>query len=158
MEHDIAFREIHSGEEDIVCKIVIDCFNQFIAPRYSCEGIREFTNFVIPDCLRERLKNGNYSFVALDKDEIVGVIEVRDTNHISLLFVKKEYQKMGIAKKLIELSLEKSKKINHSFSVIEVNSSLYAVEIYEHLGFVQIDEEKVVNGIRFVSMRRIPPP
>lgn len=152
MEHNIVFREIHSGEEDVVCKIVIDCFNQFIAPGYSDEGIREFTNYVKPDLLRKRLKNGNYSFVALDKDEIVGVIEMRNISHISLLFVKKEYQKMGIAKKLLELSIDKSKNINHSIIVIEVNSSPYAVKIYEHMGFITIDVEQVVNGIRFVPM------
>ena len=152
MEHNIVYREIHSGEENIVCKIVIDCFNQFIAPEYSDEGIREFTNYVKPDLLRKRSKNGNYSFVALNKDEIVGVIEMRNINHISLLFVKKEYQKMGIAKKLLELSIDKSKNINHSISVIEVNSSPYAVKIYEHMGFIPIDVEQVVNGIRFVPM------
>ena len=152
MDYNIVFREIYSGEEDIVCKMVIDCFNQFIEPGYSDEGNREFTNYVKPNLLRKRLKNGNYSFVALDKDEIVGVIEMRNINHISLLFVKKEYQNIGIAKKLLELSIDKSKNINHLISVIEVNSSPYAVEIYEHMGFIPIDAEQVVNGIKFVPM------
>lgn len=152
MNQNIVYREIHPGEEAIVCKIVIDGFNQFIAPGYSEEGIREFTNYVKPDLLRERLRNGNHSFAALDKNEIVGIIEMRNINHISLLFVKKEYQKMGIAKKLLKLSVDRFKNISHSFSVIEVNSSPYAVEIYEHMGFMPIDAEQVVNGIRFVPM------
>ena len=42
MNHNIIFRELHSAEEDIVCKIVIDSFNEFIAPGYSSEGISEF--------------------------------------------------------------------------------------------------------------------
>jgi GNAT superfamily N-acetyltransferase len=152
VEHNIVFREIRSGEEESVYEIVIDCFNQFIAPGYSCEGIREFENYVKAGFLRERLKNRSYSFIALDKDEIVGVIEVRNISHISLLFVKQEYQNMGIAKKLVGLSLNKSKKVDHSINVIEVNSSPYAVKIYEHMGFIQVDVEQVVNGIRFVPM------
>lgn len=153
MDRNISFREINLGEDDIVFKVVTDCFNQFIAPGYSCEGIIKFTKHIIPNCLREGLKNGNYTLVALYKNEIVGVIVVRNTNHISLLFVKKKYQNMGIAKKLFELSLDKSKNMNHSISLIEVNSSPYAVKIYGHLGFIAIDVENVVDGVRFIPMK-----
>ena len=34
-----------------------------------------------------------------------------------------------------------------------VNSSPYAVKIYEHLGFVPTDNEQTVNGIRFTPMK-----
>jgi predicted GNAT family N-acyltransferase len=36
---------------------------------------------------------------------------------------------------------------------ISVNSSLYAVEAYERLGFVATDTEQQKNGIRFVPMK-----
>lgn len=149
----IDFREIHSGEEDIVCKIVLDSFNEFVAPGYSSEGIREFSNFVQADFLRERLKNGGYFFVALDKNEIIGVIEVKGLNHISLLFVKKECQRMGIAKNLVKLSIDRSTELNKSLNIIEVNSSPYAVKIYEQMGFTPIDVEQVVHGIKFIPMK-----
>ncbi|AGK96085.1 GNAT family N-acetyltransferase [Clostridium pasteurianum] len=151
----IAFRELHSGEEDTVCKLVIDCFNHFIAPEYPYEGVREFINYVKPDLLKERLKNISYSFVALYKDEIVGAIEVRNANHISLLFVKKEYQRIGIAKNLLKISLDKSKNIDDSISEIEVNSSPYAVEIYKSMDFIETDVEQVVNGIKFIPMKLV---
>ncbi|WP_415524777.1 GNAT family N-acetyltransferase [Clostridium sp.] len=112
-------------------------------------------NYVKPDLLKEWLKNISYSFVALHKNEIVGVIEVRNANHISLLFVKKEYQKMGIAKNLLKISLDKSQNIDNSISEIEVNSSPYAVEIYKSMGFIKIDIEQVVNGIKFIPMKLI---
>ena len=148
----IFFREMHSGEEDKVCKLVLECFNKFISPGYSKEGIIEFNKYVNPDLLRERLTNSSYSFVALDKEEIVGVIEVRDINHISLLFVKEKCQNTGIAKKLVELSIEKSTELKHLLRLMEVNSSPYAIKVYESLGFVAIDVEQEVNGIRFVPM------
>ena len=153
MNHNIVFREPHSAEEDIVCKIVIDSFNEFIAPGYSSEGISEFNNYVQADVLRKRLRNGSYSFVAIDKDRIVGVIEVRDINHISLLFVKNEYHKMGIARKLVELALDRAKLLKPSINVIEVNSSPYGAKIYEHIGFISIDVEQVVHGIKFIPMK-----
>ena len=34
-----------------------------------------------------------------------------------------------------------------------VNSSPYAVEVYRHLGFEEMDQEQTVNGIRFIPMK-----
>lgn len=36
--------------------------------------------------------------------------------------------------------------------VFTVNSSPYAVKIYEHLGFRATDSEQTVNGLRFTPM------
>lgn len=36
-----------------------------------------------------------------------------------------------------------------------VNSSPYAVEIYRHLGFEEVDQEQTVNGIRFTPMKYV---
>jgi len=59
---------------------------------------------------------------------------------------------MGIAKKLLELAIEKCKQTQSNINVIEVNSSSFAVPIYEKLGFVIINTEQVVNEIRFTPM------
>ena len=40
---------------------------------------------------------------------IIGVIEIRNGNHIGLLFVDDRYHKNGIAKNLISLAIEKVK-------------------------------------------------
>jgi len=44
-------------------------------------------------------------------------------------------------------------KTNSKCSVMTVNSSLYAVEIYRRLGFVDTNTEQIVNGIRFIPMK-----
>lgn len=83
---------------------------------------------------------------------LIGVIAVRRLNHISLLFVKKEYQRQGIAKKLFQTVVvyyKNDDRINH----ITVNSSPYAVEAYHHLGFKDTNIERTVEGIRFTSMK-----
>ena len=36
-----------------------------------------------------------------------------------------------------------------------VNSSSYAVDIYIHLGFEEVDQEQTVNGIRFTPMKYV---
>jgi GNAT superfamily N-acetyltransferase len=152
MENEVIFREIHQGEEAKVYRMIIDCFNELIAPGYSDEGITEFEKYVEPNRMRERLAKGNFIIVTLRNKIIIGVIEVRSNNHIALLFVAREHQHGGVAKKLIELAISKCKQLKSGVSVIEVNSSPYAVQFYEKLGFKKIDTEQLVNGIRYTPM------
>ena len=41
-----------------------------------------------------------------------------------------------------------------ALEAVTVNSSLYAVEAYRRLGFVETEPRRTVNGIPFVPMRR----
>jgi ribosomal protein S18 acetylase RimI-like enzyme len=85
-------------------------------------------------------------------DKIVGMIATKQSNHISLLFVDKEYHRQGIARSLYRKLIDYYAK-NDDCSEISVNSSLYAVKAYERLGFVATDTEQQKNGIRFVPMK-----
>jgi GNAT superfamily N-acetyltransferase len=154
MEKALTFREIKNGEELRACQLVMESFNEFVAPDYSEKGVIEFSKYLNPQFIQQRLVNNHFVIVALDKDTITGMIEVRNHNHISLLFVKKEYLKRGIAKKLLETAIDKSLKHNTNISLIEVNSSPFATQIYEKLGFVKTDTEQVKNGIRFTPMTK----
>ncbi|AHF06017.1 acetyltransferase [Desulfitobacterium metallireducens DSM 15288] len=81
---------------------------------------------------------------------MIGMIEVRNQNHIALLFVDDRYHKKGIAKKLISLAIERAQ-----VTEIDVNSSPYAVNIYARIGFQQVDHEQERDGIRFIPMKKI---
>jgi hypothetical protein len=98
MERKITYREILKGEEEKACLLVMDCFGEFVAPGYSKEGVIEFSKYVNPKFTQHRLGDDHFIILALDNDVIVGVIEVRNCNHISLFFVGKEYQNKGLAK------------------------------------------------------------
>jgi GNAT superfamily N-acetyltransferase len=154
MEKALTFREIKNGEELRACQLVMESFNEFVAPDYSEKGVIEFSKYLNPQFMQQRSVNNHFVIVALDKDTITGMIEVRNYNHISLLYVKKEYLKRGIAKKLLETAIDKSLKHNTNISLIEVNSSPFAIQIYEKLGFVKTDTEQVKNGIRFTPMTK----
>ena len=80
------------------------------------------------------------------------MIEVRDNNHICLLFVAKNYMGQGVAKELLHRALEVCRKQHPGLQKIDVNSSSYAVKIYEKLGFNVIEPSKEKNGIIFVPM------
>src|SRR3989339_704943 len=152
MESAITYREIREGEVNKVCLLVEDCFNQFVAPDYTQDGINEFFKYLNHKFMVYRLAHEHFILVAEDSGIIAGILEVRKSYHISLLFVKREYQKRGIARKLVELAVIRCRQAKPDITYIEVNSSPYAVSIYERFGFTGVNTEQTVNGMRFTPM------
>ena len=79
---------------------------------------------------------------------------MRPPSHISLMFVDKQYQRRGIARRLFETVLD-CRDIVDGNACITVNSSPYVVEIYRRLGFQPTGEERTENGIRFTPMKYV---
>lgn len=132
--------------------LVWSVFQEFEVPDYSEEGIEEFRKFILYDSIVEKLDKGDMCFWGcLDNNELTGVIATRGVNHISMLFVKKDYHRRSIARGLFQTVIEVCKK-QDNISQITVNSSPYAVEVYHRLGFIDTDKEQTVNGIRFTPM------
>jgi GNAT superfamily N-acetyltransferase len=146
------FRPMKAGEEISVVDLVMNVFNEFVAPLFPQEGIAEFKKFVYADAMAERLRAGNIIMLAETDQQIVGIIEIRENNHIALLFVERSHQNLGIAKELIGRSIEICRKRKLDIKRITVNSSPNAIKIYEKIGFKSIEDEKVKNGIRFMPM------
>ena len=146
------YRLMKTGEEDPVIDLVSGVFREFVAPLYSDEGVREFMKYADPLALAERIKRNHFVQIAESDGEIIGVIEIRKYNHISLFFVMQEHQCKGIGKELLRRAVQECVATNQEITEITVNSSPNAVSAYRTLGFMERDEEKNVNGIRFVPM------
>lgn len=142
------------AEKDIpsVSELVGRVFDRFIAPEYSDEGIREFRRYIQPQAFRERMHAGHFGLLAETGDRIAGMIEARGNDHVSLLFVDPEFHNRGIAKELLRQTVEHCRAAQPGLSGIGVNSSSYAVAIYEKLGFRRAGERQVRNGIGFIPM------
>ena len=152
MRDDIFYRELRPDEIKEACDLVLNSFNELVAPGYSDEGVKEFLKYVNPEAMSARLAQDHFALAAFENGVITGIMEVRSNNHISLLFVKKEYHRKGIAGELLKLALEKCRQGKNDSGFLEVNSSPYAVHIYEKLGFKKPGPEQIVNGIRFTHM------
>lgn len=145
---------MYPGEELGVASFIWKVFEAFEAPCYSQEGIDEFKTYIAPEALAARCQSGDYFVLCcLSRAEILGVIAIRDYKHISLLFVKKEMHRQGIARKLLKKAIENCRVADATIQTITVNSSRYAVEAYERLGFVKTGSEQEKNGIRFTPMQ-----
>jgi len=143
--------------EDIeeTSKMLKEIFDEFVAPDYSQTGVDYFCEMIRNQSISERLFSGSIIYAAKSNDKISGYIEIKDLNHIYLLFVKKEFHKKGIAKKLLDFSINFLKRNNPKLNAITVNSTPYSVKIYERLGFNKIADMQLKNGILSYPMRRI---
>ncbi len=148
----IDYRPMQPGEETAVADMVARVFNEFVAPGYSAQGVQEFMKYAAPDALLTRAQLHHFTLLATAQDRVVGMIEVRNHNHISMLFVEKSFQRQGIAAELLRKALDICRAHNPDLTEISVNSSPYAVPVYERLGFRQEKPEQVINGIRFIPM------
>lgn len=140
--------------EDIpaAIELVWTVFDEFEGPDYAPEGVEEFRKSVNCETVTQMVSRGEMRlWGCYVYGQLAGVIATRGDAHISLLFVRKENHRQGIARKLFEIVLEECRK-NDTVSRITVNSSPYAVEVYHRLGFVDTDAEKTINGIRFTPM------
>jgi GNAT superfamily N-acetyltransferase len=89
---------------------VLRVFVEFIAPQFSQEGIAEFIKFACSNALADRFRAGNFILLAESEQSIIGVIEIRENDHVALLFVEKSHQRKGIAKELLLRSIETCRK------------------------------------------------
>jgi putative acetyltransferase len=103
------------------------------------EGIAEWEKISGPEELRERILSGGQTLVAIRNGMIVGFIAFRRENHLSLLFVRKEYAGKGIGRKLFA-------RCTNGLDEITVNSSDLAVGFYKKVGFAQIGERFFEHG------------
>ena len=78
---------------------------------------------------------------------MVGVLGRGKNAHINFFFVRKEYHRKGIGRKLFEAMLNDCDEKR-----ITVNTSPYAVNIYKHFGFVPTDSEQETKGIKYTPM------
>ncbi len=150
---DVTIRKATPEDAASVHYLVKDVFNEFVAPGYSDEGINTFFDYIRPENIIESYKNNHFSLVAALQDDIIGVIHIRDFEHISLMFVDKKYHRRGIAGRLFYRALEICNKEKAQTVEITVNSSPYAVPVYGKLGFCVAGGEEIKNGIRYVPMK-----
>ncbi len=152
MTDPIVYRPLEPGGAEAVSRLILDSFGEFIAGDYSDEGRAEFTRHVQPEALVDRSRSNHFVLVALAGERPAGVIELRDNDHVSLLFVDRRFQRHGLARELLTRALSVARPAKPGLDRVTVNSSRFGVPIYEKLGFRQTGPERSVNGIVFIPM------
>ncbi|HEX9880383.1 MAG TPA: GNAT family N-acetyltransferase [Candidatus Binatia bacterium] len=84
-------------------------------------------------------------------DRLAGVVAVREGRHLFHLFVAPEFHRRGIARTLWRRARADALS-ERSPGVFTVNSTPFAVPVYERFGFRATGSRTEANGIAFVPM------
>lgn len=137
-------RELKKDEIENSLELALVVFEKFEAPDYSEQGVKEFYRSIHDPEYLSMLR----VYGAFEGNDIVGIIATRSNgNHIALFFVSEKYQQHGIGRALFMYACH-----DNTSGVMTVNSSPFAVPVYHHLGFIDMDTEQVTNGLRYTPM------
>jgi GNAT superfamily N-acetyltransferase len=135
--------------------LVRDVFWEFEAGEYEDEGVLEFENYIEYAGMVRRMREGSLAMLGcFENKRLAGVLAMVAPGHISLLFVAKAYQRKGIARDLTNEMVRCISQMTET-QELTVNSSPYALPVYQKLGFVPAGPEQTLNGMRFTPMKRV---
>lgn len=130
-----------------VSELMLDVFKKKMLSQYSAQGKKIFEKLISLSSLEKRFLSDNLFYIFIEDENIKGVLELEIPCHIAFLFVKEE--RKGIARKLCQKSLEQT-----SEEIYTVGAFASAVNFYKKIGFVEVSEERLVNGMCFTLMAK----
>jgi len=147
----IIYRSAQLGDEHQI----IDCMNASASlielTDGTEEGIHQWNQICDPQELQSRILSSEKTLVAIGDGRVVGFIAFRRGNHLSLLFVRKEFAGRGIGRALFH-------QCAVGFDEITVNASDGAVGFYHTIGFVQSGDRFFKSGLWATPMLWIRQP
>ena len=144
------------GDEHDLSNLIKRVFDEFVAPDYSEAGNNFFHDFIVPENFIDRVYSKDNIILIAERNNLkVGMIEIRDYNHISLLFVDKEFQGEGIARELFTEALKICKLKDKSIVKIYVHASPFSIPVYQKLGFQKTGDMQEQFGIKYLPIERV---
>lgn len=154
----IVIRKINSREVESAMQLALDVFMEFEAPDYGPLGLETFKRDIVenPEFIQNAKRGLCPIYGAFDGDNLVALMGMRSNKtHINLVFTKKEYHRRGIARAIFQYLLHDVLSENPELEALTLNSSPYGLPFYLAIGFVPLDKEQTINGIRFTPMKYV---
>lgn len=125
-------------------------FNAYVRDDFTPDGVNEFYR-----AMRDMVFNqpsDHFILVAESAGQIVGMIDVKANNHVSIFFVEPSRMGEGIGRGLLAHAIILCQQAKPDLKEIEVHSSPWAVPVYGKLGFSPTGPEQEQCGIRYTRM------
>ena len=152
MSQRYSIRSLLRNEWEEAMRLAWDTFMIYEAPDYTLKGVQSFKEFIHDPKLKKMFLKGDYlAWGAFENGIMIGLVSVRNRSHISLLFVDTDHHRQGVATALLQ-TLFCFEKNEMDISEVTVNAAPYATAFYHKIGFADLDEEKVTDGIRYTPM------
>ena len=119
---------------------------------FTTDGWDFFLKVNQPEVIESRFDEDFISMGAFLNVTLVGLITLKNGNHITQLFVKKEFQGKGISSSLWSIAKSKTNESQTSKTYTVFSSSL-AIPVYESFGFHVTEPPQERNGIYYRPMK-----
>ena len=145
-------KKMHFEELDKAFTLIWNTFLEFVAQYFSKEGIDTFRcDFIENKDFKDNFKNGNQiMYGAHSKEKLVGVVSISTNNHVSCVFIDKDYHRNGIATILFKRIISELKE--NQVEKISLNASPYALPFYHSIGFKDLDGQQDFHGMLYTPM------
>lgn len=128
-------RKMYDGEIYRIIELIRDTVHAICSDDYTADEI----NAWVPDNMNAmrfmQALNGCLNLVATDRGKIVGFISIEENGFINRLFTHKDYQRQGIATRLLKEAEKWA--IKNRISTLSLDSSKTAEGFYLRRGFVK---------------------
>lgn len=140
-------------DAEAISALILSLAPYFLVEPDRPESAEAFLATLAPAAMAERLADDRYRYHVAEADGVLaGVVGVRDASHLYHLFVAEPFHGRGIAARLWDTARRQARAQGNP-GRFTVNSSLYAIPVYERLGFVATDVRQVQDGVAFLPMR-----
>ena len=147
----IIIKHAEAKDWDAVIAVAWVTFKQIASQVSDEEAANAFREGLTSTQLYIDFLQGRYPvFCACQNKKVVGMIAMKDHSHISLLFVRPEFQRKGIATRLLKQSVAYCR--SNGGMELTVNAISTGAPFYISNGFESLGEERVEQGLRFVPM------
>ena len=143
----LTLEHLRKTDIPVTIQLIESVFDKTIAPTLSEAGITTFKSGLTEASIEHRLNQGSIFVVCRAANTIIGAGEIRNKNHLNLLFVAEKFQKCGIGYKIFRALLSTVKE-----NTLTVNASLNAVDAYQKYGFVINGSANEIQGIKYQPM------
>lgn len=148
----IQIRPLKECDFKAASDMFVTCYKAFVS-NDTGPGQDAFWDVVSPEAIAASCHEGNLYLAAFDTDRLIGAAGMEGTRHLKTLFVNGAYHGQGIARQLWEALKAGSLETDPSEQPFTVNSSDYALGVYERFGFEQTAPRQTKNGIDFTPMK-----
>ena len=141
-------------EEDAraISELIVPLVEKFITPDFSAAGRNHLLKALDETSIRMYLSRHFRFHVYEENAEILGVVAMRDNQHLFNLFVGERAHRRGIGRTLWETARDACLAAGGD-GVFTVFSSRNAVGVYRRFGFERVGPEMVRDEVICVPMR-----
>ncbi len=140
----IEFKKLPKERNSECLDLVWRVFSELETPIFG-----EIASLEYKKIIEETREKNNIEFYgALENEEVVGVLGMRENNHIGYFYIDQSFRGRGIGKSLFKLM-----KKDYENKVFTVNAMPTGVDAYSHLGFSQTGPLEDNGGIVTTPMK-----